>query len=376
MDFQFCMQDPTDPETEYLYEAIIGAAGGASSWNGIYAFASRDGVNHLLEDPVVHDLMRNGGEVDLLVGIDAVTNRPTLERLQELERRNRRFRPRVFWNGVNALFHPKISHFKYADGRETLIVGSGNLTPGGLMHNFEGYSVISAATDEQLDMSSLTAFFTRHGTNIRSIDDEALERAALNLVRSVPGAGRGQRPPAARQPRGGRLILPRRAEEAPVAVFDRVMIAKVPGAGGRWSQVHFNTDVVEQYFRITDRGTQRVYLTHVSQDGERGEEEVRPCVFSERNKNHKIEIAAAKHLDYPEGENRPILVFRERQVRCFDYMLLMPRQGGYSQVLRLIETMQTTGRGFPRVITDLPTLAGVWPECPLLAAPAEEEKDL
>lgn len=373
MDFQFCMQDPSDPETEYLYEAILGAATDASAWNGIYAFASSGGVNHLIEDPIVHDFMRKGGEVDLLVGIDAVTNRPTLERLQELERKHHLFRPRVFWSGNYGLFHPKISHFRYEDGHETLIVGSGNLTPGGLMHNFEGYSVISAAADEHLDTSSLTAFLSRNATNIRSIDDEALERAALNLVRSAPGTGRTSR---AGMRRPGGLILPRRAAEAVPAVFDRVLIAQVPGAGGRWSQVHFNADIIKQYFRITDLGTQRVYLTRVGEDGQRGEEEVRPCIFAASNKNHKIEIAAAKHLDYPTGEQRPILVFRERQVRCFDYMLLMPSQGGYTPMLQLSETLPTIGRGFRRAITNLPTLEGAWPECPLLTMATEEEKDL
>ena len=75
MELRFCIQDPTHPETTYLYEAIISAAIHAVSWRGVYAFASRDGVDHLVEDPVVHDFMRAGGELDLLVGIDAVTMR-------------------------------------------------------------------------------------------------------------------------------------------------------------------------------------------------------------------------------------------------------------------------------------------------------------
>ena len=169
MDFQFCMQDPTDPETRYLYEAIIGAAAEATTWRGVYAFASRDGVNHLIEDPAIQEFMHKGGEIDLIVGIDAVTNLQTLERLQELEACLQRFRPRVFWNATSGLFHPKISHFGYADGRKTLIVGSGNFTPGGLMHNFEGYIVISVNADEVIDLSSLDVFLARHAGDIRAM---------------------------------------------------------------------------------------------------------------------------------------------------------------------------------------------------------------
>lgn len=361
MKFQFCMQDPSDPGTRYLYEAIIEAAAEATTWRGMYAFASRGGVNQLVEDPVIQRLMERGGIVDLIVGIDAVTNQPTLERLRELSLRHSEFRPRVFWNGTSGLFHPKISHFGYPDGAGRLIVGSGNLTPGGLMHNFEGYSVLSSAADEVLELSSLDDFLVRHARDIRPIDQEALDRAALNVIRAVAGVPR-PRPPVT----GG--VRPTRAHAAATragAVLDRVLIAEVPAAGGRWAQVHFNGDITEQYFRLTDISIQRVYLTQVHQDGSRGDEEVRPCVFSPANRNHKIEIGAARHLLYPSGD-RPLLVFRERQVRVFDYMLLMPAQPGYAQILSLLRRLRSIGRGAHRSITDLQQLSGAWRQCPLL----------
>ena len=80
----------------------------------------------------------------------------------------------------------------------------------------------------------------------------------------------------------------------PAPGFNRVLIAQVPAAGGRWAQVHFIADVVRDYFRITDHQTQRVYLTQVTANGDRGDLEVRPCVFNETNRNHKIEIWAAR----------------------------------------------------------------------------------
>ena len=98
MQLRVCIQDPTHTGTTYLYEAILEAAARASDWRGLYAFATRDGVDHLIEDKVIHDLMGRGGGIDLVVGVDAVTNRATLERLQELEERHENFRPRVFWN--------------------------------------------------------------------------------------------------------------------------------------------------------------------------------------------------------------------------------------------------------------------------------------
>ena len=253
MELRFCIQDPTHAGTTYLYEAILTAAIDAVGWRGMYAFASRDGVDHLIEDPIVHEYMRAGGEIDLLVGIDAVTNRQTLERLRELEQQNRKFRPKVFWNESTGLFHPKISDFTYEDGRRTLIVGSGNLTPGGLMNNFEGYTIVSVDGTEKLDMSDLDEFLVRHADNIRSIDDKALERASRNLVRAILNARKAG---VVSVSQGRRKTGPA-TRTSPVSGFDRILIARVPAAGGRWSQVHFNTDIVRTYFQIAHHQTQR-----------------------------------------------------------------------------------------------------------------------
>lgn len=358
MEFAFCMQDPSDPATYYLHEAIVEAVAEATTWRGMFAFASHNGVNQLIEDPAVLSLMGRGGRVDLVVGIDAVTNRQTLERLLELEQRHPLFSPKVFWSRKHGLFHPKISHFMYADGRTRLIVGSGNLTPGGLKSNFEGYSVISTELAETLDVSSLDAFIARHVEDIRSIDQEALDRAALNTVRSV---SRGARTPGGAQAPAEEIVA------SIAASLDRVLVAQVPRAGGRWSQVHFNKDTVEQYFKITNLHVQRVYLTRVDNAGNRGDEEVRPCVYSQSNKNYKIEIAAAKGREYPE-DGVPVLVLRERQVRVFDYMLLFPGDPGHAEMKELSLALNAIGRGLPRVITDVATLVQAWPSCPLSVA--------
>jgi hypothetical protein len=239
------------------------------------------------------------------------------------------------------------------------------------MHNFEAYSVITIGAAENLDLSSLDEFLIRNGENIQQIDDEALERAARNLVQPIPGASRRRATPPA-PPAPGAVVVPR---VRPATGLDRILIAQVPGAGGRWSQVHFNADIIKQYFRITDREIQRVYLTLIHPDGTRGEDEVRPCVYSQSNKNFKIEIAAAKGYEYPTS-GRPMLVFRERQVRTFDYMLLMPGQAGHSEISRLCETLPSVGRGLRRAITDQATLSAAWPACPLLITENKVESQI
>jgi hypothetical protein len=147
MEYEFRIQDPTSPDTVYLFEAFISAVSdpNAANWRGVFSFASRNGVDTLVLDPAVTDFLTHGS-LSLIVGIDAVTNRPTLERLRELESEFQSLSVFVFWNRSAGLFHPKISHITYSDGRHCVIVGSGNLTPGGLRENFEAYSILKAAT--------------------------------------------------------------------------------------------------------------------------------------------------------------------------------------------------------------------------------------
>ena len=181
-----------------------------------------------------------------------------------------------------------------------------------------------------------------------------------------------------RAPGANKLVRP---AADPTATIDRILLAQVPKAGGRWAQVHFNAKVIRDYFRLNRLDMERVYLTSVSADATRGVMVARPCIFSAvSNRNYKIEIGAAKHLEYPIFDDKnprpPLLIFRERQLRTYDYMLLMPGEDGYNVVLDLSNKLPSPGRGFQRPITDMATLRGVWRDCPLLQVAEEEAQDL
>ncbi len=365
MDCEFHLQDPASPDTVYLLEAIVGASRGAVSCKGMFAFASRGGVDSLIGDPEIQHFLC-GSPMSLLVGIDAVTTCNTLVRLQELEQELERLDVRIFRNPTDALFHPKVARFEYPDGRRTMIVGSGNLTPGGLRQNFEAFSVMRAAADEVLDVSSWDRFLIEHATDIRAIDESALERAAQNVIRGqrrsrdvepdlvvVPGVGE----PA--------LADPLMEIDPPVGRTDRFLVARIPKAGPRWHQIHFNRNVIEEFFQVQLGTTQRVYLVECRQDGSFAEQEVRPCVYSEVNQNPKIEIASHHGESYPDA-GPPIAVYRELQVRSFAYMLLMPGDPGYDEMFSLTEDLPTVGRGVRRVITNTAGIRRAWSMCPLI----------
>ena len=356
MHCEFHLQDPTSPDTVYLFEALLEAAQEAVSGIGVFAFASRAGVESLIEDAMMQSFLDRGTFI-LLVGIDAITDHNTLVRLQELEREHDRLKVRVFRNPTDMLFHPKIARFHYQDGGQAIVVGSGNLTPGGLRQNFEAFSIIRTRRQETLDLSSWDRFFRDQKQHIRPIDDEALERASRNVSkrRDEAEAARRRRPGTAAAGKAGSS-----------SELGRFLVARVPKAGSRWHQVHFNQAVIDQFFRVKPQTAQRVYLKEVHQDGRIGETEVRPCVYSAANKNMKIEIGSHHGHAYPK-EGPPIAVFRELRARSFRYMLLMPNETGYPQMYALTDTLPSVGKGLRRVFASGDDIRGVWAECPLLA---------
>lgn len=137
MDYRLHLQDPTSGAPTYLFEEVVAAASKATHGRALFAFVSRDGVDALLQDPEIVGLLRRGS-FELVVGVDAVTTRPALERMLQASRKYRSFRPLVFWNDTGRLFHPKMCFFA-SERDATLIVGSGNLTTGGLQSHFEAF---------------------------------------------------------------------------------------------------------------------------------------------------------------------------------------------------------------------------------------------
>jgi hypothetical protein len=88
--------------------------------------------------------------------------------------------------------------------------------------------------------------------------------------------------------------------------------------------------------------------------------------MSEVNKNRKIELAAARGKVYPTTGAPPVAVFRELQVRSFEYVLLMPGDDGYTEMLAFTVAHPSIGRGVKRVITDISNIRQIWSRCPLI----------
>ncbi len=155
-------------------------------------------------------------------------------------------------------------------------------------------------------------------------------------------------------------------ELIPLVGNELTLIARVPKAGsegGRWTQVHFNRAVAEQFFRITPGDRRLLTLERIAKNGEYVGRRSRPLVYSaSSNKNCKVELefSPAKNEDY-DPDNRPLVVMTEIDVRRFRYRSLMPGWPGYEEMAELNRSLPRVGRGEPRVITTLDEVELRWP---------------
>jgi hypothetical protein len=129
--------------------------------------------------------------------------------------------------------------------------------------------------------------------------------------------------------------------------------------------VHFNAEVMRRFFRLTYGSTVEAEFERVGRDGAYRGAQQRPVVFSERNKNFKIEFDLSDAVEYP--DEPPLLLVLEISLRRFRFALRMPEDDGFAEMKRLNESLERVGRGHRRVITTLSEVEMRWPGCPLRA---------
>ncbi len=136
-------------------EAVNEACRGASSARVAVAFAKGSGF---AAAPSFEDMAARGGRVELLAGVDfQLTDLAAIQRFE---------RPpsaaRVYFHPDHSgqtIFHPKV-YLAESDSLATAIVGSSNLTLGGLTDNVEANILIRGTPDHQL-IQTIRAFHSR-----------------------------------------------------------------------------------------------------------------------------------------------------------------------------------------------------------------------
>ncbi len=358
-----CRHPPRDRKIKVLKFQVAGASGGnllehlllesigAVRGGGIFAWANASGARTLLEDPVMDDLLV-GGDFRLVVGTDTITDSRAIEKLVEIAAHRPRLQVNAFMSPPASLFHPKLAWFEHPD-HVSLIVGSGNLTMGGLLANWEAFTVsILRGVDASDALRTIQTFLTDQTARLLPISDARVaERAAANdgNERDIRSTRRAPAPAAI---------------SVAAAPGDDVLVAEIPRSDNRWSQANFDRANYEGFFGARVGSQRRIVLQNVNPSGHLGDIESRPSV-EVVSQNYRFELSAAKGKTYP-TTGAPIGVFVRLSTGQFLYSLLLPGDAGY------LETNSFLGREWAgssrlkrRVNTTVDDLRAAWPMSPL-----------
>ena len=367
------IQDPLFEESYLLHETLLNEASRSKSGAGVFAFASREGINLLFGDAAFSDFL-SSGSFTLIVGLDSITNRAAIRELKKLEAA---YRPnlvvKAFISSLpGSTFHPKFTWFEQEDSA-VAIVGSGNLTYGGLRNNREAYFVseLTPGSFEELK-SYWEKWLTANLSNLRPIDDDEVMRLAEENGRHKPW----KRPPREPRPHVGDPVLPTKFIGAGLNADDYdsiqdehdleesitywlidhetdILLAEIPKSGDRWKQANFSKEIFTNYFGATcfGSGPYRILLRNVGEDGTLGALERRQSVSVSSN-NWRFELEAAAGLDYP-AIGRPVGVFAKTGTRAFLYQLVMPSDPCYDEVDAAFSALGTFSKRSVRRVTSI-----------------------
>lgn len=356
---EFHFRDPAAGGRDLL-DALIEAADGADRGGGIFAFASRTGIDKLLTDPELGPVLAGGG-FEIVVGVDSVTDVAALERLTELTEEHHGLSARVLVHDLPGLFHPKICWFAAGD-RLRLVVGSGNLTLGGLVRNTEAF-MVNALEGEQARVAetAIRSWLERWDRCLLFPgDDRARDSAAENS-----GSERALRHPMKRV-----TEEPGADDMPPIAAGDAILALDVSKnvARGR-TQLEVGREMFSSYFGAEAGRHRRVLIQSIDASGNPGEVEPSRTLFMSRSVNFRIELGAGHGRDYPE-EGRPIVIFARCQDGIFRYQLIWPEDAGHAGADRLLTALagRAAGGKMRRELGTVAQLREVWPDSPLLSA--------
>ena len=238
------------------------------------------------------------------------------------------------------IFHPKMAWFRH-EAEGSLVVGSGNLTGGGLWNNWEAFSVSilddAATTTVQ---EQWTAWRNTNSSRLyKVLDPDVLERAAQNRTSA-------RRKRAAPEPGAKRV-----ADARPGAVEAMpVLIAEIPKSGDRWKQANFHKEDYEDFFGAEVGTQRRMLFRSLQDDGSLAEVERHPSV-EVASQNYRFELGAASGLLYP-TDGRPTGVFLRLKPRTFLYSISMPGGQWHEELKNYLDSASVAGRLMRRVRSD------------------------
>lgn len=334
----------------YLLEHLLLESIGAIRGGGIFAWVNLAGAKSLFDDDIFQEFLKTG-EFRLLIGTDTITDTPAIERLIQISTRQPGLTARAFLSPTSSLFHPKLAWFQH-DDHVSLIVGSGNLTMGGLRSNWEAFMVEHLTGQAAREvLHEIDSFITDQGPHLAQLNDQRV----LDRVKENTGNERNLRKVPMQPPTPG--DLQQEVEEVLVADMNRTQ--------SRLAQANFKVKDYEDFFGA-QRGTQRrVSLRLIGTDGSVGDIQSRPSVEA-KSKNYRFELDGLK-MAHLESAGRPIGVFLRLSTGEFLYSLVRPEDPGFEELdAMLTENSTERANHLRRIRITGEEFSDTWPTAPVL----------
>lgn len=365
------------------------------------AYAKLSGVNRI--SPYLEKFREKGGIIRCVIGIDQQnTTYDALSHLLKLSHEVYIFHS----ESVSQTFHVKCYWLSNEDAC-WYAIGSNNLTAGGLFSNYElsdstllsnekakeanntladiysSYTASESVCSHKLDEVFLEKLLN-NGYVVKEIDQRKLLAEAAKQSRnaaprnrlfgnemfSVPAYSEqlNKNEPKKIENKSTNKHMETIRDDTTVVNKEEnaYLIRLVPRAGNRSKQVHFTVDLLKKYFCL-EPGDE-ILVQEMLPNGNIGEIEHRQVVFSQRNRNVKIELAGAAILDenYPTNvETRPILVLKRANANLFVYMILLNGNEGYEPINNRLKALPS-GRSLPYEVIDESTMFSLWDNCPIV----------
>lgn len=363
------------PGSAGLLDALNDGSKDAEAGGGVFAFASKGGVEAIFGLPNIAAMLTAGRPFHLIVGIDAITNAEALLCLGEkVAKYKKSLKAQIFLHDqAPSTFHPKFSWFS-KQGGIFLITGSGNLTerglgkqPGGQAANWEAFSIQSlSGKDANSAVTVINAWLAVQataGTLCSLKDTRVLERAIANArVRYKAGGKAAATSKVKSKPQPQAQTNAVAGVEADLDTTEVLIRELSKNRGGQG-------DVGKAVLKFFGHdGTKKnILMQHVDLDDKlHSVREVK--LFSNVSKNYRLELPESKdNYEIGDKDERMILVTVKLDQRSFRYTILRPNadKKHYDKISSLFSPAKKGGRRLMRErFASADDLLGVWDQAP------------
>lgn len=324
----------------------------------MFAWSTAAGAEILLDSPDFEPLLTKGS-FDLYVGTDTVTDQRAIDRLQQLSARHAGLSVRAVVNASASLFHPKLAWFADED-HVHIVIGSGNLTKGGLLANWEAFTVVVQPIEALGDLrSSIDDWLADIEPGVMKLDDPlVLEAVAQNKGFEASIS------PKSRRAKAG--LKSGNVQNWLVAELNK---SRKNAAGkSMFSQASFDKSTFQQFFDFSGAEID-ILLYPIADSGAVTGLESTKGRFKQFSINYYIELRTVQGVPYP-AVGRPIAIFGRLLEGGYIYKVLLPGQSGHGAMSAWLNSTVSVPNPshMKRIVTSTADIRAVWPENPLLNA--------